>query len=536
VTGFALIGFAALTSLLVAASLRLQSAVSTLVVAYLAYVANLGIVTLALSPFREVTRTGLTIAELCLLGGAALAWRARGYAFVPLAPARRAFLEVIRDPLTVLFFAVVLVVLGYELLLASSPPNNMDSLTYHLARAAAWAQHGGIYWIPNAPEVEMNAYQPLAEQQDLFYLVATGGGSLYAAPQFLAELAVLVAVYGGSRRLGFAVRPAACASFLVGTFSLLVLESVTAQNDLVAASFPAVAMCLLLGRGRLEPALGGVAAAFALGTKLTTGLVVPILAVLALVRGRRVFGAGLLGGLAGFLVLGMWGYVLNAVHTGHLLGAGTAGVQDRASPAYPRSVANAFYLMYGLMDLSVLSNRQIYLLAGGGVLAAVCMALWTLRRDRMRAALAGAARVSLPFLAPLLVLGGAAVVAFGARAWGFPIRGPGGILGPLDSNLNEVYTRFANEDYSAYGPIGIVALLAAAVLTVRAFALRRVDARHLVLAAALPTFLVLVALNATWVPFLIRYFLLPAVLTAPLLARLFRGRATTAAYLALGAL
>ena len=48
------------------------------------------------------------------------------------------------------------------------------------------------------------------------------------------------------------------------------------------------------------------------------------------------------------------------------------------------------------------------------------------------------------------------------------------------------------------------------------------DARHLVLACALPIFLILVSLTAVWVPFLIRYFLIPAVLAAPLLARLFR--------------
>ena len=46
-------------------------------------------------------------------------------------------------------------------------------------------------------------------------------------------------------------------------------------------------------------------------------------------------------------------------HTGHILGAGTGGVQDRGSPSYPASVANAFYLAYGLMDTSVLSHRLI---------------------------------------------------------------------------------------------------------------------------------------------------------------------------------
>ena len=35
--------------------------------------------------------------------------------------------------------------LGYELLVAlTAAPNNYDSLTYHLSRAADWKQHGGI--------------------------------------------------------------------------------------------------------------------------------------------------------------------------------------------------------------------------------------------------------------------------------------------------------------------------------------------------------------------------------------------------------
>jgi hypothetical protein len=130
----------------------------------------------------------------------------------------------------------------------------------------------------------------------------------------------------------------------------------------------------------------------------------------------------------------------------------------------------------------------------------------------------------------VLVLGGAAVVAYIAGVWGFPIRGPNGILGPLDANLALIYTRFANEDYSAYGPLGIVALLAAAAVTVYAWFRGRADARHLVLASSFPVFLVLISLYSTWHPFLIRFFLLPAVLTAPLLACLLRNRLVVAAY------
>ncbi len=529
--GLALIGTAVATAFLVAAALRLRSLVSTLLAAYLAYVANLGLVTLVLSPFQEVTRGGVTIAEALLLLAALAAWWLRGHALPPLAPARQALRAAASDPVTVLFVVVLGVLLGYEAVLASTPPNNMDSLTYHLTRAAAWTQHGGIYWIANAPEVELNAYQPFAELQNFFLMVATGGGRLYALPQYLAELAIVVSVYGSARRLGYSVRPSVCAAALTATFSIVALEAVTGQNDLFAASFPAVAACLLLGTVGAEAALAGAAVAFGAGTKLTTGLVVPILAWLAIARGRRTFLTACAGGIAGLLAIGMWGYVLNAVHTGHLLGAGTGGVQDRGSPAYPRSVANAFYLAYGLMDLSVFSYHVIHLLALAGVVLGVAAGVWWLRRGSRRAAAAEGSGIALPFLAPLLVGGGAALVAWGARRWGFPIRGPGGLLGPLDTNLNETYTRFANEDYSAYGPVGIVALLAAAVLAVRAFVRGRADMRHLALASALPVFLVLISLGSVWVPFLIRYFLLPAVLTAPLLALLLRSRAMAAAWL-----
>src|SRR5205823_5531358 len=113
--------------------------------------------------------------------------------------------------------------------------------------------------IPNAPTPRMNEYQPLAEQQILYLFVAVGSGALFALPQYLAQLAILLAVYGAARRLGFDVRAAACSAFVFAAFSLVALESTTAQNDLVAASFPAAAACLLLGGEALEPALAGIA-------------------------------------------------------------------------------------------------------------------------------------------------------------------------------------------------------------------------------------------------------------------------------------
>jgi hypothetical protein len=529
VVGALLVGLAAATALLAAAAARRASFSAALLVAYVAFVAELGVTTLVLSPIHGVTRGGLAVAELLLLAAALAAWWRRGSPPLPLASARGALREALADPIVAVFVGVALVLLVYELVLGLAvPPNNGDALMYHLPRAAAWAQHGGIYWIPFAPNVELNAYQPLAEQQILFLFVAAGSGALLALPQFLAELAALVAVYGAARRLGFGVGPAACSACLVATFCVVALEATTAQNDLVTASFAAVAACFLLGGGVLEPALAGAAAAFGLGTKLTAGLALPFLVALAVVRGRRVLASAVLGGLAGFALLGMWGYVLNVVHTGHVLGVGTGTVQDRGSPAYPRSVANVFYLLYGTMDLSVLSDPLVDALAVAGLVAGAAVLV-------RRRSLTGAA-VALPFLAPILVVAGAGGLAWAARRWGFPIRGPAGLLEPLEANLNETYTRIANENYSAFGPVGIVALLAAIVLTIRAYVKRRADARHLVLACVFPGFLVFISLFSTWVPWLIRFFLLPAVLTAPLLAQLFRERLVSAAYVGVATL
>ena len=58
---------------------------------------------------------------------------------------------------------------------------------------------------------------------------------------------------------------------------------------------------------------------------------------------------------------------------------------DRSSPSYPGSVKNGLYLLYGLMDLSVLSNNLIDWLAVVGLLAAAGVAVWALRSETSRA-------------------------------------------------------------------------------------------------------------------------------------------------------
>ena len=136
--GVLVIGLAIATALLAAASLRLESLVSTLLAAYLALAADLVLVVVALSPFRAVTRGGVGAAQaVALRRRARRVVAARQAAAFRSAPSGRRFGPSLGEPVAAVFLAVTAVVLAYELVLAlTSQPNNWDSLTYHLAASA----------------------------------------------------------------------------------------------------------------------------------------------------------------------------------------------------------------------------------------------------------------------------------------------------------------------------------------------------------------------------------------------------------------
>jgi hypothetical protein len=487
-----------------ACALRLDGVVATLVAGYLALVTQIAAVTWVLSPFDAVTLTWLTVLEAVLAASAALAWVLRGRPLPAVAGALTDLRTLRSDTLTILFAVVVAAGLAYELVLALTvPPNNWDSLTYHLTRVAGWRQEHGVHWIANAPTARVNEFQPLAEQLILFLFVA-GSAALYALPQYVAQLAILVAVYGAARRLGYEPRAAGRGTCLVAMLSLVALESTTAQNDLVAASFPIAAAFFLLGRSQLEAFLAGVALALGLGAKLTTALAFPALALLAWRRGRRTFAAIGAGAAFGLLAAACWGYVLNVVRTGHLLGHGQGRVENSAATTLGGTVSRSLHLLYRLFDLSVMPYWLIAVLAVAGCVVAV-LAI----RQGQRAA--GAALVLLVPAATLAVLE----------------------IFDLDPSY---VPRTTSEDVSAFGPVGTAAILGAPFAVFLTDRSRRRDLRFVALVLAVPTYVVLLAAFAKYNIWISRFLVVPVVLTAPLFAGLCRSRTTAAALLALGGL
>jgi hypothetical protein len=490
-----------------AASLRLSGLVSNLLAGYVMLVATTGAVTWLLSPFDWVTPTGLTAAEAVLAVGAGVVWWLRGRPLPSAVGASAEAATILRDPLTAAFVVVAAAGLAYELVLAVTvPPNNWDSLTYHLARVAAWRQQHGIHWIPNAPTARMNEFQPLAEQQILFLVVGSGTTALYALPQFTAQLAILAGVYGAARLLGYGPLSVARGTALLAMLSLVALEATTAQNDLVAASLPAAAVLFLLAGGPLETMLAGGAFGLGSGVKLTTTLALPVLVWLAWRAGRPAVARAAAGTAIGLLAAGGWGYVLNLANTGHLLGHGQGRTENSASPSLVGTVERFLHLGYRLFDLSVTPSFLILAFGFAGVAVGAVLAL------RSRSLLAGLA--VWPLLAPALTV--AVIDLFGSHDPHF-------------------VPRTVNEDLSGFGPVGAAALFGAPVAAAISVRTRDGDRRRLALAIALPTYMLLLAFFARYNIWITRFLVVPAVLTAPLFAGLCRSRTTAASLLAVGA-
>ena len=498
--GWSIVLAAATGSLLFAGAIRLRGLVSSLLAAYLVFVSDLVLTTVALSAFREVDRAAIAIVQAVFLAAAIGVWVLRGRHLPQIDAAGATMRSLVRSWPTLGFLVLAGILLGYELLLVTTAaPNNWDGFTYHLARVAAWVQHGGIYWIANPPSDILNTRQPVAEQQIFFFFATLGKGRFFALPQYLAQLAGLVAVYGATRRLGFGARVAACTSALLATFSLVSLESTTAQNDLVAASFSIVAAYFILAGSPAELVLAGAAVGIGLGVKLTTVLIWPVLVLLLWPRRWRGFALAAVGAIGGFALAGMWGYVLNLAHTGRVSGESRFGLDVGTSPSFPGSLHTSVHVLYHVLDTSVLTNWAIVVLAVGGGIAALAVGYRRYRDAGMGRAALRAGAVAIPLAAPALVLGAAALYFWLSKVVHLSVSAP------YENGSN----RTANEDYSAFGPVGAVMLLGTSLLAIGLYIARRVDLRYLALALSLPVFLVLVGLDLSYNAFLSRVLLIP---------------------------
>lgn len=126
----------AFTAAVAAATLRLERFVGFALAAYLFAWTELVLLGEALSAVRSVGRVGYAAGEALLLVAALAAWRLRGRPRPPRPVLPVGALR--RHPLLVALAVAVCAAFAYQaFIVVETPPNNFDSMTYHLSRAAA---------------------------------------------------------------------------------------------------------------------------------------------------------------------------------------------------------------------------------------------------------------------------------------------------------------------------------------------------------------------------------------------------------------
>jgi hypothetical protein len=204
-----------------------------------------------------------------------------------------------------LLLAAVVFLLGWSFCQAAfAPPNNIDSLSYHLPRQVYWMQQGSVENFPTS-SLRQIAMPPLTEFAGLHLMVLTGSDRLHNLVQWSALVLTALAVSLVTRSLGGRTTAQLLSALWVVTIPMAFMQASNTKNDVVVALWTCLLSLWILQLDSATPvrwqhaALVGLAfGALALtkGTGVLFGLPLAALMLYLLVRRhpRRVLPALLL--------------------------------------------------------------------------------------------------------------------------------------------------------------------------------------------------------------------------------------------------
>ena len=173
-----------------------------------------------------VGAAGYAIGEALLAVAALAAWRARGRPRPPLlCTSMRA--AALRHPLLVALAVVVGGACLQELRLLATPPNNWDSMTYHLNPRGRVAAEGAPQGRAGADDERINALQPGGEEAHPLDVRLPPRGHRRGPAAARRTARVPFGVCAMARGIGFGRAASAFAALMTGTLTEIALQSVT---------------------------------------------------------------------------------------------------------------------------------------------------------------------------------------------------------------------------------------------------------------------------------------------------------------------
>lgn len=136
--------------------------------------------------------------------------------------------------LALLAFTAVPIAAATLLIALVAPPNNWDSMTYHMARVVHWIQQHSLAFYPTHIPRQIHL-APGAEYAILHLQILSGGDRFANLVQWSSMVGSLVGVSLIAKRLGADSRGQAIASAVAAALPMGILQATSTQNDHVVA-------------------------------------------------------------------------------------------------------------------------------------------------------------------------------------------------------------------------------------------------------------------------------------------------------------
>lgn len=190
---------------------------------------SLTIITEILSLLRSLTFGWL----LGLWGVTSIAW-----ALMYLCPVERNLrlrpMPKIPPALAVLLLGVSLIVAITGLIALIAPPNNSDSMTYHMSRVVHWIQNRDVASYPTHILRQLHQ-NPWAEFAIMNFQILSSGDRLANLVQWFSMVGSILGVALIAMQLGAGMRGQILAAVVYATFPMGILQATSTQNDYVVS-------------------------------------------------------------------------------------------------------------------------------------------------------------------------------------------------------------------------------------------------------------------------------------------------------------
>lgn len=133
-----------------------------------------------------------------------------------------------------IFLGISSIVICVGMVAVLAPPNNWDSMTYHMARVMHWMQNGNLAHYPTYYSAQL-VHPPLAEIAIMHLQILSGGDRFANLVQWFAMVSCLIGVSLIARQLGAKQTGQWLAAVFCATLPMGILQGSSTQNDYAVA-------------------------------------------------------------------------------------------------------------------------------------------------------------------------------------------------------------------------------------------------------------------------------------------------------------